>query len=63
MTLAQNFQADDHGNSQGRMVADVIAKGPGPGREAPQACDLRCSVELEGIEPSTSSMPWRRSAN
>ena len=30
---------------------------------APQADDLRRYVELEGIEPSTSSMPWRRSAN
>jgi len=27
MTLAQNFQADDHGNSQGRMVADVTVIG------------------------------------
>ena len=27
MTLAQNLQADDHGNSQGRMVADVTVIG------------------------------------
>ena len=26
---------------------------------APQVVDLRCHVELEGIEPSTSSMPWK----
>ena len=25
--------------------------------ETPQVADLRCHVELEGIEPSTSSMP------
>ncbi len=25
--------------------------------ETPQVVDLRCHVELEGIEPSTSSMP------
>ena len=27
MTLAQNFQADDHDNSQGHMVADVTVIG------------------------------------
>ncbi len=27
MTLAQNLQADDHGNSQGRMVAGVTVIG------------------------------------
>ncbi len=27
---------------------------------APQVADLRRHVELEGIEPSTSSMPWIR---
>ena len=26
--------------------------------ETPQVVDLRRHVELEGIEPSTSSMPW-----
>ena len=27
--------------------------------KAPQVADLRRQVELEGIEPSTSSMPWQ----
>jgi hypothetical protein len=27
--------------------------------ETPQVADLRCHVELEGIEPSTSSKPCR----
>jgi hypothetical protein len=29
----------------------------------PQAAELGFCVELKGIEPLTSSMPWKRSAN
>ena len=34
-----------------------------PGTTKPQACDLGFCVELRGIEPLTSSMPWKRSTN
>ncbi len=34
-----------------------------PGKENPPAEADGLFVELKGIEPLTSSMPWKRSAN
>ena len=50
MTLAQNLQADDHGNPQGHMVADVTVAGA----EKAQVTNLRGSSlsVLETIAPS-----------
>ena len=50
MTLAQNFQADDHDNSQGHMVADVTVIGAEKAHES----NLRGSSlsVLETIAPS-----------